>query len=73
MAVPADKSVRSMGRSGGSDQDAELVAEFNKLVTQLRVLTAKLDLDAGVTDTNYAALVTGADAASPAKVVPTPS
>ena len=67
MAVPADQTVRGLGRPGG--QEASLRDEYNKLVTQLRVLTAKLDLDAGVTDVNYAALVTAADAASPAKVL----
>lgn len=66
MAQPADIPLRRLGRPGG--QEYTVVDEFNKLVTQLRVLCAKLDADAGVTDTNYAALVTGADTASPAKI-----
>lgn len=69
MAVPADISVRGLGRL--ADQQSALRDEFNKMVVQLRVLTAKLDADAGVTDTTYGALVTGADSASPAKVMPT--
>lgn len=71
MAVPSDIRVKAMGRPGGSDQDAVLPEEFNKLVDRVRALTAKLDADAGVTDTNYGALITGADSTSPAKVIPT--
>jgi hypothetical protein len=70
MAAPADKTVRNMGRGGGSDQDAELPAEFNKLVAAFRTLCTKLDNDAGVTDTNYFALCADSAASGPAKVVP---
>lgn len=66
MAIPANLSRRNTA-APQSTQGA-ILAEFNKLVTQVRVLTAKLDADAGVTDTNYAALVTAADSASPAKI-----
>lgn len=66
MAIPSALTVRSLGRPGDSMDTVR--AELNKLTTQLRVLTAKLDADAGVTDTNYAALVTAADAASPAVI-----
>lgn len=68
MAIPAPIPVRVTDRVGQGGELATLRAEFNKLVTQMRVLTAKLDLDAGITDVNYAALVTAADAASPALV-----
>lgn len=70
MAIPSDISIgREAQREGSASVDTVLVAEFNKLVTQLRVLTAKLDADV-VTglDDDYAALVTGADSASPAKI-----
>lgn len=67
MAIPADLSVRPMGRP--NDMIEAMRGEQVKIVAMLRVLTAKLDADAGVTDTNYAALVTAADAASPAKVL----
>lgn len=45
-----------------------LTQEHNKVVDVLRILCAKLDLDAGVTDVNYAALVTAATGVSPAKI-----
>jgi hypothetical protein len=70
MAVPADKTVRGMGRSDVT-QERVLLDEYNKMVTQFRALCAKLDLDAGVTSTDYAATLANADAASPAKITPT--
>ena len=73
MAIPAALTARAQDRVGMGGELATLRAEYNKLVTQLRVLTAKLDLDAGVTDANYAALVTAADAASPAIINAVPS
>lgn len=69
MAAPADLSTRATDRGAGVAGELEtLRGEFNKLVTNLRVLTAKLDLDAGVTDVNYSALVIDSAAAGPAKV-----
>lgn len=68
MAQPANILVVREGQvAGPASLEATLVAEFNKVVTQLRVLTAKLDADV-VTglDDDYAALVTAADSASPA-------
>jgi hypothetical protein len=66
MANPADVTVHG---TGSLDSDvAALLTSFNKLVVNLRVLTAKLDADAGVTDTNYAALVTDSAASGPTKV-----
>ena len=72
MAIPSALTARAQDRVGMGGELAHVRAELNKVTTQLRVLTAKLDLDGGVTDTNYAALVTAADAASPAiiNVVP---
>ena len=66
MAAPADITVRA---TASADSDvAKILSQFNLLVTNLRVLTAKLDADAGVTDTNYAALVTDSAASGPSKV-----
>lgn len=64
MAIPADIKTRPTGVAG-SDV-ANLFDEYNKMATVLRILTAKLDLDAGVTGTDYAALVTAIGATSPA-------
>ncbi len=69
MANPADIPVRPMARGGAVAEELfTLRTEVNKMITNLRVLTAKLDADATVTDTNYAALVTDAAASGPAKV-----
>jgi hypothetical protein len=70
MAAPADKSVRAQDRADASiaGELATLRAEFNKLVTNVRILCTKLDADAGVTDTNYFALVMDSAATGPSKV-----
>lgn len=68
MAAPSDLSCLAQFPANGTNQIDALRVEFNKLVTNLRVLTAKLDADAGVTDTNYAALVTDSAASGPAKI-----
>lgn len=68
MANPADVQTRGTGVPG-SDV-AQLYTTVNLLVTNLRILTAKLDLDAGVTDTDYKALVTDLGV-GPAKLVNT--
>lgn len=69
MANPSDIKVRGDARSDDAlGEIAALRREFNKLVTNLRVLTAKLDADAGVTDVNYATLVTDSAASGPAKI-----
>lgn len=61
MAAPANKKVRAtaIDRGAGADNSelAETRRQVNNLVTSLRILTAKLDLDAGVTDVNYSTLV----------------
>jgi len=63
MANPTAKQVRSVSRGGGiATTGAELEAlrqEYNVFVTQLRVLTAKLDAETGP-DSDYAALITDA-------------
>jgi len=70
MAAPTPRVVKSQGRIGGSNTDelTELRTEFNVAVLQLRVLTAKMDLDGGITDTNYDALITNATAVGPAVI-----
>jgi hypothetical protein len=69
MAVPADTSVR--GTALPNSDVIALVAEHNNVVATLRLLTAKMDLDAGITDANWNALLTdSAVATAPKKVVP---
>ena len=67
MAPPADVKARPNGLAGSSD--AVTREELNNVVDSLRLLTAKLDADAGVTDANYAALITDAAiATAPSKI-----
>jgi hypothetical protein len=70
MAAPADvKTIPTMKDDGNQDV-SQLKIQFNNLVTQLRTLCTKLDNDAGVTDTNYFALICdSAVTTAPAKVV----
>lgn len=67
MANPADITRRGESR-GVEGLLYTVVQELNKVTTNLRVLTAKLDADAGVTDTNYGTLVTDSAASGPAKI-----
>ncbi len=69
MAPPADKATRPNGLTDSSDADQR--AQLNNVVTSLRLLTAKLDADAGVTDANYAALITEAAIATAPKKLTT--
>lgn len=65
MALPTSLTVVSEGQRAGPASELEtLVTVINKLTNQMRVLTLKLDADAGVTDTNYTALVTDVSATS---------
>jgi hypothetical protein len=59
MAAPLDK-VATPGSPSCSD---DVRQQLNNLITAFRVLTAKMDADAGVTDTNYTALTTDASLA----------
>lgn len=72
MAVPTDKAPRNL--EGMPDAESEffhLRNELNNIIASLRLLTAKLDADAGITDTNYNALITDdAISTAPSKVVP---
>jgi hypothetical protein len=60
MAVPVDKSPDTTVPVISTD---DLRVQLNNVITALRIVTAKLDLDAGVTDVNYTALAM--DAAIP--------
>lgn len=66
MAAPSALTGRNTAR--GDDETALMLAEFNKLVTNLRVLCTKLDADAGVTDTNYFGLVCDTTSTGPALI-----
>lgn len=65
MAPPTNLAIKH-GLSGLE----QMIVEFNKVVEVLRLLTAKLDADTGVTDTNYDALLTiSTVAVAPAKII----
>lgn len=55
MASAITKSRDTSGLAGSTERD--LLVKFNVLVAAIDTLCAKLDADAGVTDTNYATLV----------------
>jgi hypothetical protein len=71
MAAPADKQLRRNDIDSGTDSlNSQLLAQVNNLTAALRIVCAKLDLDAGVTDTNYFALsCDSAIATAPIKIV----
>jgi len=58
MANPADRNFTLATLPEG--QLAQLRTQVNNLSASLRLLTAKLDADAGVTDTTYGSLITDA-------------
>lgn len=67
MATPADLT---KDLSGTPLMDDQIRVQLNNVIASLRLLTAKLDADAGVTDTNFAALITNSGVATaPAKIV----
>ena len=55
MASSITKSRDNSGGPGSTERD--LLKQFNVLVAAIDTLCAKLDADAGVTDTNYVSLV----------------
>jgi hypothetical protein len=66
MALPADKSPDTTVPVISTD---DLRVQLNNVITALRIVTAKLDLDAGVTDVNYTALaVDAAIATAPIRI-----
>ncbi len=56
MANPTDVSV--LGSTIPNAEVDTLRQQLNNVVASLRLLTAKLDSDAGVTDTTYKSLIT---------------
>ena len=59
--MPLESVGQRLAAAKGIDQlsDRQLYALFGAFVDALRAVTAQLDADAGVTDTNYAAIVDG--------------
>jgi hypothetical protein len=70
MAPPANRTARPNALAGSLEQ--ELRTQVNNLTASLRLITAKLDLDAGVTDANYDALVTATAIATAPAVIDVP-
>ena len=65
MAAPSD-----VVQKANAPARDDVRIQLNNIVASLRLLTAKLDADAGVADTNYNALITdNAVATAPSKVV----
>jgi hypothetical protein len=65
MAASGRQVARHHGPGISTD---DLRVQLNNVITALRIVTAKLDLDAGVTDVNYTALaVDAAIATAPIK------
>lgn len=68
MANPANKTKDQ--HAPGSKGTDQMRAELNNVIDSLRLLTAKLDADAGVTDTTYRSLITDTGiATAPAKIL----
>lgn len=57
--MAASTTIKTQVRVPRGSIEKELIIQFNALVAAFDVVTAKLDADAGVTDTNYSALATG--------------
>lgn len=55
-----NKSLPAADQAKLGDILADLISAYNTLATKHNAVCAKLDLDAGVTDTNYVALQGGA-------------
>lgn len=47
--------IEQLNKMNPAARDAKLGSKLNELITNHNALCAKLDADAGVTDTNYAA------------------
>lgn len=68
MALPANVA-RDIDTPPGYGTE-QIRVQLNNVVAALRIITAKLDLDAGVTDVNYTLLALDATVATaPAKIV----
>lgn len=68
MSAPADKQAHG-GDVAPDGVLSQMQAQINNLVAAMRIVTTKLDADAGVTDTNYFALsCDSAVSTAPAKI-----
>lgn len=66
MAAPADAAPNVTVGAVSTD---DIRQQVNNIIAALRIITAKLDLDAGVTDVNYFALsMDAAIATAPVKI-----
>lgn len=67
-------AVRTLGRGfSGQDDHRDVVGLINDLVAAINTITAQLDLDAGVTDTDYASNVGTLDTATFSGLTSAPS
>lgn len=65
MAAPAD-----VVQTANAPARDDVRIQLNNVIAALRIITAKMDADAGITDTNYFALsMDSAIATAPQKVV----
>jgi len=54
--MATEKIIQRINQLPVASERQELLAVLNAMIDGIRVVTAKLDADAGVTDTNYTAL-----------------
>jgi hypothetical protein len=57
--MAAATTIKTQVRVPRNSIEKETIIQLNNLITAFDVVTAKLDADGGVTDTNYSALATG--------------
>lgn len=71
MAAPTDINAgRSVANEAMTQELSSIRAQLNNAIAAIRIIAAKLDADAGVTDTTYFALsCDSAVATAPAKVL----
>ncbi len=62
MATTTKKYIKTSTSSGGVPSDVQaLVDAYNRLEARFEALLTKMDADAGITDTNYAATINGSE------------
>lgn len=71
MAAPANKKCRAFHHKTEENLVEQLRTQVNNLTAALRIVTAKLDLDATVTDVNYFALSMDAAIATAPAIIDT--
>ncbi len=72
MAYPADKAPRNVEGTGNTESELYHIRnQLNNVILMFRELTAQLDADAGITDTDYASNIDESTGTTPAsKVIP---